>query len=249
MSPRIASGEARPARSLAVRPRPGPPPLGRRSARARPTRCRAPRATAAPSAPEAREREPAGVEREQVGEVGDGQEQRRELARCEPRRRAAWGSCACAAAVTSTIGVSRTTVASRLGTAVTAAATANTSPSSRAAAPRAHREQRADRVEEPLPPAALGEHEQRGEEATVGPRPEIACARRRRPSRPRPRAAGRPQRRRAPRSGATPIAAARAAARTQSARISARVQARPATRDHARSAGKWHSPRCHLAAR
>ena len=107
------------------------------------------------------------------------------------------------AAVANTTGVSSTTVASRLSTAVTAAATANTSTSSRRGSPRAPPAISApSAVNRPVAPAAVGEHEQRGEEAdgrrqvaqrvagvvrAHGARPRRAAPRRR-PRRPTPAA-------------------------------------------------------------
>ena len=85
------------------------------------------------------------------------------------------------AAVAKTIGVSRTTVASRLSTAVTAAATAKTSASSRRGRPRAPRAmQPAHGVEQPRAPAVLGEHSSAARKPTVGAEVAARRARRRR---------------------------------------------------------------------
>ena len=112
------------------------------------------------------ERQPGGAERQQVGQVGHRQQQRRRVGQVRggvdvrPGRNAAVSR-----AVASTTGVSSTTVASRLRTAVVAAAITNTCPSSRRGLARAGaRHRRSGRVEQALVVAQAGQHQHRGEE-------------------------------------------------------------------------------------
>ena len=169
--------------------------------------------------------EPAGMEGEQVREVGDGQQQRRRVGEMRaredvrPRARRAAGRPSRRRPASGARPCRRGS-----GQPSPRAATAKTSRAAGARAARAPARSDADRLEQPLAPAALRQHVQRGEEAdgrgelgdrARGPRRRSM----RRAGRGRRRVCGKERREAARRGRAT--AAASAAARTATASNSA----------------------------
>ena len=120
-----------------------------------------------------------------------------ELARCAHAYTCGLALVRIRAAVANTTGVSSTIVASRLSTAVIAAAITNTNANSRCGLPPATPgHHRAHRVKQPLTPAALGDHQHRRQKTHRRPQSPQRVVRPRKPNRTNDHEQHRPRARR-----------------------------------------------------